>query len=949
MARQHAAARKALINGPVRAANTADDLLTLDWSGYAEGYGFNTYNFAADATGGWRGYFYLDGTTRLDFTSIERFNITGTDYNDSIRTGDGVDVINAGGGNDVVYSGLGRDVLDGGSGIDGISRNLLNASAAININLRDNTVSAAYGTIANFEYFADFTGTARNDVFISSTRRGDDIVNAGDGNDRGEFMRGYDIFTGGGGNDTVKGDFSWIASGRITTSISAESSGEGFRGAYYVDSGRLSFYTTENFEIVGSIFNDDIITATGNDIVSAGAGNDLVRSSSGNDVLDGGDGIDGVEHDFAAAAGAIAIDLAAGTVTGAPVQITNFEYFYAVGGGLFNDSFKTTSVGANDSVNGGGGDDTGYFYAGSDEFNGGLGNDRLVLDYAGALTGEGISTYLTNDANGGYSGNYSVNGQMRTYFTSTEAFSITGTDFADTIIAGDGTDVINSGAGYDVVRSGAGDDELNGGAGLDGIGRNFLLSTANISINLLTDTVAGFGGSIVNFEYFTQMVTGQGNDRLVSTRDVLNDSVSTGGGNDFFTAYAGYDTFTAGLGTDRLIIDWSRLDYGVGINNVYQVVDSNGGYSGYFIINGSTARVDYSSVEAFDITGTKYADTMRGRDGNDAMNGGAGNDMLDAGKGNDVLDGGSGVDGFAKDFTNVNQAITIDLTTNTITGVTTTTIANLEYLLDVRTGNGADTFITLDARYNDVAWGGGGADTAYFYAGEDRFEAGSGKDTLIIDYSALDTDNGISTYVTEDTSNGGWRGNYYVESGNRSDFTGVEVMQVIGTKNNDTIAGGSGNDRFDGGDGRDTLRGGDGNDVLDGGLAGDLLEGGVGNDTLTGGRGADTLTGGTGSDKFVFGQNDTGNGTVYVDRITDFNRTVDGDIIDLSRIDADSGVTGNQAFTFVETASFTAAGQIRLVTINGNLYIQGNTNADLSADFAIRVDGEAPIATDFLL
>lgn len=932
-----------------RAANTNNDLLTLDLSYFAEGYGFTTYSFSADPLGGWSGYYYADSANRFDFDSIERFNITGSNYRDILQTGDGADVIRAGGGNDVVISGLGRDTLDGGSGIDGITRNLINSGTAISINLAANTVTASYGTIRGFEYFANFVGTGLADTFVSSTARGDDDVTAGDGDDRGEFMRGYDSFAGGGGNDTVRSDYSWANIGRgLSMSLTPESSGEGYRGYVYLDgANRLNFTTTENFEIVGTAYNDVLEAGNGNDTISGGAGDDDIRTLGGIDTLDGGDGIDGLGRDFSALAADIAIDLGAGTLAGTGGAIVNFEYFANVLGGAGNDSFTTTGVVRTDRVTGGGGNDTARFFAGYDVFAGSLGTDRAVIDYSAILTGDAITTSFGVDTNGGYQGYYYVNSSTRLDFSSVEAFTITGTRFDDTITTGDGNDVINAGDGYDVVRSGGGGDVLDGGAGFDGLGRTFTNATQNIAVNLQTSVIGGVGGSIAGFEYFVDFTSGSGNDRFVSTGLALNDSLVTGGGNDTFTAYAGYDSYDAGLGADRLVIDWSAVTLGIGFNSQSQVADANGGWRGYYYIS-SVTRVNYTSVESFDLTGTIYDDQITTRDGADVLNGGAGNDRLDAGSGNDTIDGGAGLDGFAKNFTTATGSIVVDLTLGTIAGAATS-IANVEYLLDVRTGSGNDRFFTLDLTADDVAWGGGGNDNAYFYAGSDRFEGGSGRDLLVVDYSALDTDAGISSSVSADSTNGGFRGYYYVDGNHRADFTGLETAYVTGTKNNDTINGMDGADRLLGLDGRDTINGGLGNDLIDGGLAADTLNGGTGDDTITGGGAGDLMTGGTGADTFIFRAGDTNNSVAYADRITDFNRTVDGDEINLSALDANTGVAGNQAFAFIGDTAFSAAGQLRVVQIAGVTYIQGNTDANLAADFIIRVDGETPIVTDFVL
>ena len=99
-------------------------------------------------------------------------------------------------------------------------------------------------------------------------------------------------------------------------------------------------------------------------------------------------------------------------------------------------------------------------------------------------------------------------------------------------------------------------------------------------------------------------------------------------------------------------------------------------------------------------------------------------------------------------------------------------------------------------------------------------------------------------------------------------------LEILGTKENDTLIGedgndllrgrkgddmlegGMGNDFLYGGKGNDTLVGGDGNDLLRGGQGNDMLEGGMGNDFLYGGKENDTLIGGDGNDLLRGGQGD---------------------------------------------------------------------------------------------
>ncbi len=63
-------------------------------------------------------------------------------------------------------------------------------------------------------------------------------------------------------------------------------------------------------------------------------------------------------------------------------------------------------------------------------------------------------------------------------------------------------------------------------------------------------------------------------------------------------------------------------------------------------------------------------------------------------------------------------------------------------------------------------------------------------------------------------------------------------------------------------------------------------------------------------------------------------------------------MTGNQAFTFIGQAEFSAAGQLHYqATADGDFLVSGNVDRDLDADFAIvvRTGSTSLLAGDFLL
>jgi serralysin len=230
---------------------------------------------------------------------------------------------------------------------------------------------------------------------------------------------------------------------------------------------------------------------------------------------------------------------------------------------------------------------------------------------------------------------------------------------------------------------------------------------------------------------------------------------------------------------------------------------------------------------------------------------------------------------------------------------------------------------------NRVINGTSGTDVINAGSGNDRIDGGGGNDV-------------INAGGGNDTIFGG-AGNDVINAGNGNNIVdGSSGNDVINTGNGrDSLVGGTGNDIINAGGGEDRLFGGDGNDVLNGGAGKDVLNGGAGNDTLAGGSGNDVLTGGSGNDVFKFTSVSDSPASSPRDVISDFfgNGNLPGDVIDLSDIDANSTIGGNQTFTFIGAAAFTVAGQVRY---SGGI-LQANTDGNLSANLEVRVTGAPSI------
>lgn len=137
-----------------------------------------------------------------------------------------------------------------------------------------------------------------------------------------------------------------------------------------------------------------------------------------------------------------------------------------------------------------------------------------------------------------------------------------------------------------------------------------------------------------------------------------------------------------------------------------------------------------------------------------------------------------------------------------------------------------------------------------------------------------------------------------------------------------------------------------------GGTGRNAVLGGSGNDLILGGADVDTLTGGSGFDTFVFPNRGDFTPTSGSARelITDFVHL--GDVSDLSDMDANSVIAGDQDFAFVGSAGFTASRQVRSTTSGGLTTIRLCTDfAGEPAGFiALTLTGSLALTTsDFVL
>jgi Ca2+-binding RTX toxin-like protein len=447
-------------------------------------------------------------------------------------------------------------------------------------------------------------------------------------------------------------------------------------------------------------------------------------------------------------------------------------------------------------------------------------------------------------------------------------------------------------------------------------------------------------------------------DYIIGTTTELTGTITNG--NDQLEAtgsnLVSNKIYDGGDGTDRLIVDYSSATFsglgtdGLGVSNGYWSNSAFHDYRGYYYYGwrANSPLLSFSNIETFEITGTAYADYLRGYsgddkliggegndniaggdgndlirggDGNDTLKGEGGNDEIEGGDGNDTIDGGTGrhvirggtgddtvagakagdsIDGGegndtlqSLDLSSLDVDLVLNLrVTEQVSGDNNTRINNFENISTVTLGSGYDTTIA----------------TGNLLVSNGSFNGGGGTDTLIVDYSSatfsgLGTDGlGVSNGYWSNSAFHDYRGYYYYGWRANSpllSFSNIETFEITGTAYADYLRGYSGDDKLIGGEGNDNIAGGDGSDTIIS-VNPNVAKPGLGT--------VDTVTGGTGEDTFILGDvtwigyddyNRTTAGTSDYLIIKDFNPLED--IIQLlgSSSDYTTTVSGNNINLYI--------------------------------------------------
>lgn len=461
--------------------------------------------------------------------------------NDSITTGSGADTVSGGDGDDVIVAngsaangqningnagsdtitdGAGADTIHGGQGNDSINTTADTKADVIHGDLGDDTITTAAGHTGADSIYGD----AGNDSIVITTGANTDGVTAsgGDGNDTisiGTGVAGTDVLYGNAGADQF--NITLDAAGADTITIGDYTSADAIVLASptgtlasvvtnsSINSSSITLATAGD-KLILNTTGSDTIAATLNSVASiigwnnsstavsltGGLGADFLISYSGNDTLNDGGG-------------------------------TGLDYLT---GGTGNNLFVlgNTAVGADETIIGGGGNDTLSIITGSGTVTHAGTHITGISDYVETGTGARTLTVagtLVSAANGNNitaSSTVTVDASTLTtggltFTTGSDAgvhlnvigsavadsLSVAGTTIAATISGGGGLDTLTGGSAADSIIGSAGGGSITGGAGSDTIS----LGTHTVADTILLDYSNG-GTDVDSVTGFTANTAG---------------------------------------------------------------------------------------------------------------------------------------------------------------------------------------------------------------------------------------------------------------------------------------------------------------------------------------------------------------------------------------------------------------------------------------------------------
>jgi Ca2+-binding RTX toxin-like protein len=634
------------------------------------------------------------GSNLLQFDGIDALNVTGTQYNDILDGGMLNATLNGGAGNDALFGQKG--IFSGGLGTDTLTANYYTSNVPYGVHLGwngestvrrrdDGSVILNYDGIEAFNFtgtdYQDylvgqngddtFYGLANNDILYGGNGNdildgggGNDYLEGGAGNDQLFDVMGSDTLIGGAGDDYLyavadtKGATKQLYGGQGADTFILDLKGEinlGFdfnvaKLGIFVNAITLPENQGPDWKRLGMDVGFNALGAVVGAVPVVGAGAAFLTSVAQTGIgayLDQEDLQNQIHQQEERASQAIKQSGTSdwGTVfsQGArdTIKINDFQigldnillpqlpdqnYFYqadlvsGVQGGVFLSIRRNTGIEQFQNI----------AFIANNYTDVGITDQKFQGLIQDLIQGSTIGTFTKTPI----IGNNNVSGIEM----------LSGSFANDNIQANGGNDQVFGYYGDDVIQGGDGNDTLFGGSNQNPSYAKYESDYGNDGNDIIS---GGAGNDVLNGESGNDFLNGgEGNDTL--NGGVGNDTLIGGDGDDLLIDTNGI--VDGGAGTDTLVADYSQLNNGAGVD-----VGFNGANAILSRLDGSTL-LSYSNIEQFNITGTQYADVLRGGAGNDFLSGGNGNDEFYGEGGNDSMWGGNGTDslngGAGKDFLN---------------------------------------------------------------------------------------------------------------------------------------------------------------------------------------------------------------------------------------------------------------------------------------------------------
>jgi Ca2+-binding RTX toxin-like protein len=768
----------------------------------------------------------------------------------------------------------GSNTIDGSGGIDTVDYSYIDSGLGIKVNLSSSlqmgdveasTVKESDGVIDTLRNIENVMGSKVVDSIIGSQAAnvidaldGDDYVDGGDGEDtidggKGDDellgndgddsiygSSGDDTIKGGAGDDFIDGGYSYISymtlgaldsnhtfkihntDDSVNATISYDNTSAGKSLEEVLDALVTAFNNSADALLLGSASHDGFqLIINTNESISDASGTIEKNITEYQDTVDYSEAESGVSVELAEST--FSNDDSVGTATATI--------------GLEEDTLKNIEniIGSTskDVLAGNSENNTLLGNRGNDTLDGGAGDDRLF----GGLNS--LNDTLTGD---------------------------------DVFIASSGDDYINGGDGdnnsniadsdtvdYSSWTAGALDITLNGSDVAD------FLDIDNSDGNTIKDD-AGNTSSKYDSLYNIENITGTNLDDTI-VGDSEDNTFLGMDGNDFLDGGLGDDSLDGGLGNDIIrggqgtnVIEGGNAVFTVDISTIVQsTADTTSTYGFkvgnaeiYFdLLNGTT----YSAEDIYDELKSIF-DTKKDDGDLDLQN----STLVDNGTSltlnteknvnlNRVemnISGGDTLDYSYITSQNINQNVTIDLTSNSYQTTyqdTSELVYGIENIIggrkvditlndgkvvyeDTLIGNSGDNTIQ-GLEGDDSLDGGAGNDKLEGGAGNDKLKGGAGDDQLI-------GGDGDDTADYSDATE-----NIYVNLATMTQGSSIQISENLGSDTFGSIEGieaGSGDDTLIGDSGSNTLIGGAGNDTISGGGAGsgtDVIDGGLDEDFVS--------------------------------------------------------------------------------------------------------------------